>query len=394
MKIKDLKKNNLPDKPGVYFFKKGKDILYIGKATSLKSRLKSYFAKDLINTRGPMILDMVTLADDIFWQETGSVLEALIAEANLIKKYQPKYNTKEKDNKSFNYVCLTKEDLHRVLIERERLLEKDKYQAVYGPFPKGGELKEAMRIIRRIFPFLDNDSIKKNNKQFYDQLKLNPANQLEYQKNIKHLKLFFQGKKKSILISLKKEMMKKAKEEKFEQASELKRKIFALEHINDISLMKKENLSYEDGFRIEAYDIAHMAGLDMVGVMVVLENGQPNKKEYRKFIIRTKNKADDTGALREVLERRLKHIDWPLPSLIVLDGGLAQKNIGQKVLRENKMKIPVVSVVKDERHKPKAILGEKDLSNKYKEEILIANSESHRFAINFHIQKRNKKFLK
>jgi len=394
MKIKDLKKNNLPDKPGVYFFKKGKDILYIGKATSLKSRLRSYFAKDLINTRGPMILDMVTLADNIAWQEADSVLEALIAEANLIKKYQPKYNTKEKDNKSFNYVCLTKEKLPRVLIERERLLEKEKYQVVYGPFPKGAELKEALRIIRRIFPFLDNDSIKKNNKQFYDQLKLNPANQLEYQKNIKHLKLFFQGKKKSILISLKKEMMKKAKEEKFEQASELKRKIFALEHINDISLMKKENLSYEGVFRIEAYDIAHMAGLNMVGVMVVLENGQPNKKEYRKFIIRTRNKADDIGALKEVLERRLKHAEWQLPSLIVLDGGLAQKNIGEKVLRENKIKIPVVSVVKDKRHKPKAILGERSLCHKYKELILIANSESHRFAINFHIQKRNKKFLK
>ncbi|HQO71028.1 MAG TPA: GIY-YIG nuclease family protein, partial [Candidatus Paceibacterota bacterium] len=358
MKIKDLKKNNLPDKPGVYFFKKGKDILYIGKATSLKSRLRSYFAKDLINTRGPMILDMVTLADNIAWQEADSVLEALIAEANLIKKYQPKYNTKEKDNKSFNYVCLTKEKLPRVLIERERLLEKEKYQVVYGPFPKGAELKEALRIIRRIFPFLDNDSIKKNNKQFYDQLKLNPSSQIEYQKNIKHLKLFFQGKKKSILISLKKEMMKKAKEEKFEQASELKRKIFALEHINDISLMKKENLSYEGVFRIEAYDIAHMAGLNMVGVMVVLENGQPNKKEYRKFIIRTRNKADDIGTLKEVLERRLKHAEWQLPSLIVLDGGLAQKNIGEKVLRENKIKIPVVSVVKDKRHKPKAILGE------------------------------------
>lgn len=394
MKIKDLKKNNLPDKPGVYFFKKGKDILYIGKATSLKSRVRSYFSKDLINTRGPMILDMVTLADNIVWQETDSVLEALIAEANLIKKYQPKYNTKEKDNKSFNYVCLTKEDLPRVLIERERLLEKDKYQAVYGPFPKGGELKEAIRIIRRIFPFLDNDSVKKNNKQFYDQLKLNPSSQIEYKKNIKHLKLFFQGKKKSILSSLKKEMMKKALEQKFEQASEIKRKIFALEHINDISLIKKESLSYQNGFRVEAYDIAHMSGLNMVGVMVVLENGQPSKKEYRKFIIRTRSKADDIGALREVLERRLKHTDWPLPSLIVLDGGLAQKNIGEKVLKENKIKIPIISVVKDERHKPKVILGERSLSHKYKELILIANSESHRFAINFHTKKRNQKFLK
>ncbi len=76
----------------------------------------------------------------------------------------------------------------RVLIERERLLEKEKYQVVYGPFPKGAELKEALRIIRRIFPFLDNDSVKKNNKQFYDQLKLNPSSQIEYQKNIKQKK--------------------------------------------------------------------------------------------------------------------------------------------------------------------------------------------------------------
>lgn len=394
MKIKDLKKKNLPDGPGVYFFKRGEDILYIGKATSLKNRLKSYFSQDLINTRGPMILDMVTLADNIVWQETESVLEALIAEANLIKKYQPKYNTKEKDNKSFNYVCFTRGELPRILVKRERTIEKDNYQAIYGPFPRGAELKEALKIIRRIFPYLDNDSIKKNNKQFYDQLKLNPSGKLEYQQNIKHLKLFFQGKKKNVLNSLKKEMMNLAKEQKFEKANEIKRKIFALMHINDVSLIKKEKLPRPEDFRIEAYDIAHLAGLNMVGVMVVLENGEPNKGEYRKFIIKTKNKADDTGALKEILERRLKHSDWSFPSLIVLDGGLAQKNIGAKILREFKLKIPIVSVVKDDRHKPKAILGNQDLINKHKEEILIANSESHRFAFGYHIQKRNKQFLR
>jgi excinuclease ABC subunit C len=137
-----------------------------------------------------------------------------------------------------------------------------------------------------------------------------------------------------------------------------------------------------------------MAGLDMVGVMAVLEDREPNKKEYRKFIIRTRNKADDTGALGEILERRLKHIDWRLPSLIVLDGGLAQKNTGERILKEYKLKIPVVSVVKNERHKPKAILGDQDLINRHKEEILIANSESHRFAFGFHSQKRNQQFLK
>ena len=112
MQLKDLKKINLPDKPGVYFFlgpskrseggKKGKGILYIGKATSLRDRTKSYFGKDLIATRGPMILDMMVQADKIDWQETDSVLEALILESALIKKYQPKYNVKEKTKKKIN----------------------------------------------------------------------------------------------------------------------------------------------------------------------------------------------------------------------------------------------------------------------------------------------------
>src|SRR5689334_16740799 len=106
-----LKKTNVPDKPGVYFFKNKGDILYIGKATSLRERTKSYFAKDLIHTRGPLILDMVFKANSIDWQETDSVLEAIILEANLIKKHKPYYNTREKDDKSFNYVCITKEKL-------------------------------------------------------------------------------------------------------------------------------------------------------------------------------------------------------------------------------------------------------------------------------------------
>ena len=104
MKKTDLKKFHLPKNPGVYFFLKGKEVLYIGKATSLSDRVRSYFAKDLIETRGLMILDMVTQSTSIKFESTDTVLEALILESNLIKKYQPKYNTKEKDNKSFNYV--------------------------------------------------------------------------------------------------------------------------------------------------------------------------------------------------------------------------------------------------------------------------------------------------
>ena len=123
MKSQGLQKLGIPDKPGVYFFKKGKDTLYIGKATSLRSRVRSYFGKDLIATRGPLILDMTVQADKLDWEETDSVLEALILEAELIKKHQPKYNTKEKDNKSFMHVVITDEAMPKVLTVRARNLK-------------------------------------------------------------------------------------------------------------------------------------------------------------------------------------------------------------------------------------------------------------------------------
>jgi excinuclease ABC subunit C len=412
MNSQQFKKLKLPKIPGVYFFYKGKEILYIGKATSLSDRVKSYFGKDLIATRGPMLLDMVTISTSIKWLETDSVLEALILEANLIKKYLPKYNTKEKDNKSFNYVCITKELLPKVLVIRGRNLKNENYQSIYGPFPNGLQLRDALKIIRKIFPFIDMQSSKKNNFEFYHQLGLIPdininskeikdiysASILEYKKNIKNLKLFFEGKKKIIISNLKKEMITYAKKKEFEKAGEIKKRIFALEHINDIALIKDDLSLFEDSnkyssFRIEAYDIAHMAGSNMVGVMTVIEDGELKKSEYKKFIIRTQNKSNDTGALEEVLSRRLRHIEWGLPNLIVMDGGTAQINVAKAVLNRYQFKIPIVSVVKDDKHKAKAIMGDEILIKKYKKEILLINVESHRFAIAFHKQKRNKNFL-
>ena len=416
MKKQDLKNYKLPDKSGVYFFKVGDRVLYIGKATSLRSRVKSYFSKDLIQTRGPMILDMTVKIDKVDWQETDSILEALILEANLIKKYKPKYNTKEKDNKSFNYVCITKDKLPKVLIVRGRGLNKKEYKKVYGPFPNGQQLKEAMKIIRRIFPYFDNDSNKKNNREFYRQLGLVPFG--EYKENIKNLNLFFEGKKKSVVINLKKEMLSHALKKEFEKAGEIKKRIFALNHINDVALIKEDIFASQEYanssrftqstgayttqnshipvslFRIEAYDIAHMSGQNMVGVMTVVEDGEVNKNEYRKFIIRTQDNSNDTGALEEILSRRLRHTEWRLPSLIVVDGSTAQINVAKRVLNRYKFDIPIVGVVKDEHHKPKAIIGDDLIIKNYKKDILLINSEAHRFAITFHKQKRNKSFLK
>lgn len=433
MKSQQLAKYKVSDKPGVYFFKKGENLLYIGKATSLKDRVRSYFGKDLIQTRGPLLVDMVFKADKIDWQETDSVLEALILEANLIKKHQPYYNTREKDDKSWNYVCISRENIPRVFIVRGKNLIEKNFSSVFGPFTQGGQLKVALKIIRRVFPFIDSQSAKKNNKIFYHQLDLSPGTETReaieaYKKNLKNLKLFFQGKKKRIIANLKKEMMHYAKGREFEKAGEIKRKIFALEHINDVALIKEERTLQEYShkkvlgspvrpgvgrpdhfyknipatFRVEAYDIAHMSGKNMVGVMTVVENGEVNKTEYRMFKIKTQNGANDTGALEEVLMRRFRHTrlqgasgqaDWGLPDLVVVDGSTPQINVAKRILSFYKYKIPVVSVVKDERHKAKAIMGDEKIIKAHKSAILLGNSEAHRFAITFHKKTRNKNFL-
>ena len=224
----------------------------------------------------------------------------------------------------------------------------------------------------------------------------------EYKNDIKNLKLFFQGKKKNIISNFKKEMMVCAKKKEFEKANEIKKRIFAIEHINDISLIKEDSLNSLklsmgefNNFRIEAYDIAHMNGRDMVGVMTVIENGEVKKSDYKKFIIKTQAGANDTGALEEVLSRRLRHTEWGLPNLIVVDGGKAQINVAKRVInRYQFLDISIVSVLKDERHKPKLIIGDEKIINDYKKYILLANNESHRFAITFHKKKRGKSFLK
>ena len=161
MTRKELSKFKLPDSPGVYFFKAGKRILYIGKATSLRDRVRSYFSANLGDARSSVIVAMIEEAKSISWQKTDSVLEALILEANLIKRHQPKYNTDEKDDKSYNYLVITKEDFPRVLIVRGRELFSSLFAkryslvATHGPYPRGRSLVEALKIVRKIFPFRD-----------------------------------------------------------------------------------------------------------------------------------------------------------------------------------------------------------------------------------------------
>jgi excinuclease ABC subunit C len=421
----ELDKLGLPNEPGVYFFRgapkfsnegdgANREILYIGKATSLRDRVRSYFAADVIKTRGAHIVDMVFKTETVTYEQTRTVLEALILEANLIKKYKPYYNTKEKDDKSFNCVVITKEDYPRIILVRQKDLDSrtktvtlprlglfnTAYDAVFGPFPSGPSIREALKIIRHIFPFRDRASAQKDKEAFYRQIALSPdVSNTEatkrYRQNVGRIKMILQGKMQPLIKGLKKEMLTAAKKEEFEEAEVLKQKVFALEHIQDISLIKRdlEHSSGEHVFRLEAYDIAHLSGTQMVGVMTVIENSSSNKNEYRKFIVRGFDKANDAGALREILVRRLAHTEWPYPSAIVVDGNIIQTNVAMEVLNELQLSIPVIAVTKDERHRPKSISGSQEIIEAHKFAILLANSEAHRFALTFHKDRRKKAMM-
>lgn len=406
MTKEQLSKKKLPDAPGVYFFLGArKEILYIGKATSLKNRVRSYFAVDIKEKRSELIEKMVQEAKVIEYTETDSVLEALILETNLIRTHKPLYNTRSKDDKSYNHLVITNEEWPRVLVVRGKDLTEQfsdteiKYE--FGPFPSGTLFREALKIVRRLFQFYDTkrplgtekSKLLKGKIDFNRQIGLYPseANKAAYVRTIRHIKLFFEGKKQQIIKELEKDMMAFARKERFEEANVIKKRIFALQHIQDIALIKDDARIYRDEkrVRIEAYDIAHMAGKDMVGVMTVVEGGEVQKSDYRKFKIRTFDSANDPGALKEVLERRLNHLEWPLPQMIVVDGSTAQKNAAERVLKGRGLMIPVVAVVKDERHRPTRLVGPKALLELHQASILHANAESHRFAITYHRSKRD-----
>lgn len=410
MELEDFnkKKQKIPDTPGVYFFLgKRKEVLYIGKATSLVDRLRSYFTPDIALVRSPLIANMVHDARTIDWRSTDSVLEALILEAQLVRTYKPKANTDLKDDKTFNYVVITKEDFPRMVLVRGKVLEtdfpKDTRLHTFGPFPHGGQLKEALRIIRKIFPYRDTCTPCVEKKEgascrpcFNRQVGLCPGvcsgdiSKTEYRKIIRRIALLFSGKKPELIRSLEKDMKTLAKQERFEDAAVLRKQLFALNHIQDVSLIKNEYRSPLGALgieRIEAYDVAHLAGTSTVGVMVVVENGMPQKAEYRKFRIRTAKAGDDAGALSEILSRRLGHDEWPLPRLIVVDGSTIQIRAAQKILAEHSIEIPIVGVVKDEKHRPRELKGDAQVVREKEQDILLANSEAHRYAISYHRKK-------
>jgi excinuclease ABC subunit C len=424
MERADLSKFDLPDVPGVYLFTRGKGsgkkVLYVGKATSLRDRVRSYFDDDLIATRGPRVVDMVTKSDGITFETAPTVLEALVREAALIRKYRPKGNSEGKDDKTFLYAVITKESIPRVLAIRGKDIDFKKkalhdgtlrFTAIHGPFPSGYQLREGLRLIRKIFPFYDTDKPVENagkhtraKIEFNRQIGQYPRTSLtgtigndkevrsEYMRSIKNVSLFLSGNVKGLRTALTKQMKEASDDERFEDAGTARRQLFALDHIQDVSLIKEDRSENLDSPRIEAYDTAHISGTNAIGVMVVVDGGIPRKAEYRTFKIRGsggKSQNDDIASLKEILTRRLSHTEWPMPRVIVIDGGKTHKKAAESVLADAGIEIPVITVVKDEKHRPREILGglKGGIANA---DAVLANAEAHRFSLARHRRARSR----
>ncbi|MBI5732146.1 MAG: UvrB/UvrC motif-containing protein [Candidatus Magasanikbacteria bacterium] len=421
--------NNLPESAGVYLMKDSRGrVLYIGKAANLRRRVSSYFERP----HEYKVEKLISEIRKIDYEKTDTAIEALILESRLIRKFEPPFNVKEKDDKSFLWVEVTKEKFPRVLLARgkDQSYEVELRKIRFGPFTSASSIREALKITRRIFPFsvhapaqiqqiqktdtintitCDSRQGKRENSRLCDsracfdyEIGLCPGtcfgaiSRADYLKNIKNIKLFFEGKKGKIIKSLTREMDLASKKLEFERAAKLRRQIFSLQHIQDIALISNENYqlpvtNYQLPFRIEGYDISNISGTSAVGAMVVWENGRLAKDQYRKFRIRTVIQSDDVGMFKEVLRRRFKN-NWPLPSLVLIDGGRGQVNAAENVLLEFGLKIPVVGIAKGPRRKKNNFIGKvpREID---KPTLIQLRNEAHRFAISYHKKLRARESL-
>jgi excinuclease ABC subunit C len=410
-----IKNGELPSNPGVYIMKNAKGtVLYVGKAISLKRRVQQHFDRP----HGPQIPEMTKQVTEIDYIEKPTALEALVLEANLIKHFWPKYNVMLKDNKSFMYLGITNEEYPRPLLVRGTDLDDEtakKYKVVFGPYTSSRSLKAALDLVRKAFPWSTCIPGQKR-ACFYHHLKLCPGvcvdavDKKVYQKTIRDLIRFFEGKKEDILKDYKKQMTKLAKEKRFEEAAEIRNKVYFLEHIQDVAVLRRDDEQVDrikagEGMavnlfgRIEGYDISNISGTSQVASMVVFENGAPAKAEYRKFKIKSVEGPNDVASMRETLMRRFKHDEWRMPDLILIDGGLPQVHAAEEVMHHLNIQIPVVGIAKGAQRKRNDIICSQvsielcELCRKYVDLLAQVRDEAHRFAITFHKKVRAKKFL-
>ncbi len=346
--------DRIPHKPGIYIYKdeNGK-VIYVGKAVDLFSRVSSYFSKSWHDIKTTKLVDNIRGLETIIVE---SEIEALILEANLIKKFMPLYNIRLTDDKDYLYIVVTDEEYPKIVTARKKDLIKVKKW--FGPYPSATTVKQTLKKLRRIFPWCSGkyqlSGIKNHAKRkacFYYHLGQCPGacvgtvTKVDYDKNIKRFSKFLDGKKSELIDDLFKEMDSLSRNQKFEEAAKIKKIIEGINYItspnkitnylvnpnfledlnnNSLAELQRDLNLPELPVRIEAYDISNFQGKEATGSMVVLTNGEIDKSQYRRFKIKITGKPNDFAMHAEMMGRRLKHDEWPLPQLFLIDGGRGQ----------------------------------------------------------------------
>ena len=405
--IADILKK-LPDNPGVYlFYNDKKELIYVGKASSLKNRVRSYWnGRRTFRPIEQLIHEVVFIS----WEQTDSVLEAVILEGRYIKEHRPKYNVLWKDDKSWNYIVVTKDRYPEVETVREHDLKnvQKQFTYVFGPYP-GMNVRATMKIFRRLFlisvckPAAKRPCIYR---QMGECLGVctDEVSPKEYkEKVIQPLVTFLKGRKKQLIRNLQKKMKEAAKAQKFEEAARVRNQITNLQEIQDVALLNKsfvQDYTPKSGIhisRIEGYDISHLGATGVVGSMVVFNESGPIKSDYRKFKIRSLQGQSDVDALDEVITRRLNHPEWQHPDLFLIDGGRPQINRVIKVLRDRQIKTAVIGIAKGpERKRNDVIVLDEGVESSgfdrnellrwistHRVLLMQVRDEAHRFAISY-----------
>jgi len=414
-----------PDTPGIYiYFNKNKNVLYIGKAINLRNRINSYRSINLDKKTKKLINETKYFS----YIQVVSEIEALLLEAKLIRKYKPQYNVIHRDDKRPLYIKITNEKYPRILTAR-KIEEKKANIAFFGPFPSSGNVKNILRLIRKIYPYSDHSQLKRP--CLHSQIGLcNPCpgtienikDEKEkkiqftiYKKNIKNLKGVLEGKIKSVRNNTEKQMKDYSKRLQYEKAENYRKKIELIDYItqpitpisyylknpnliNDIrereldDLFKLINqyLSIKKLNRIECYDVSHMSGVNPAASMVTFISGEQDKSLYRHFKIRQKRGADDTSSLEEIAKRRSKYFSkWGIPNLIIVDGGKGQVSSFKKGIKVN---IPTVGIAKRTESLVIPIVDNNKLNyvikklpqGPAKNLVQRLRNEAHRFSIRYH----------
>jgi len=417
--FKFLEKNNLkklPQSPGVYCFaNKKREILYIGKASNLRKRIKSHFENPTFKEE--FFLNEV---EKIGYLKTDSEISALILEANLIKKYKPKFNVVWRDDKNYFFVGMTREKFPQIFITHQP--QKIKNATFVGPFVDGKALKETLKILRKIFPFRSCKKIPTRPCLWYHlsycpgpcTIKISSIEK-ESQTNAQRVLEILKKGEKEILKKLKKEMKEATKKLEFEEAKRLRDQIFRLERVFLHSKIFEKNLFFEKKTslieklkeffevenlsRIEAFDISNIRGKFAVGALVGFLGENFKERFFRKFKIKFEKRVNDLSMTEEILRRRFLHSEWGIPDLILLDGGKAHLNLGKKLKKELKdfEKTKICALAKkgekifiEGKEKPISL---KNLDKEISSFILNLNKKVHQFAISYHRKLREKSLL-